>query len=53
MKLAEIREEYLKFYESKGHTRVASALVTTVKTDKSLLFMNSGMVAFKDIFIEK
>ncbi|MHA1540891.1 MAG: alanine--tRNA ligase [Alphaproteobacteria bacterium] len=53
MKLSEIREEYLKFYESKGHTRVASTPVTTGQADKSLLFMNSGMVAFKDIFLEK
>ncbi|MFT5661333.1 MAG: alanyl-tRNA synthetase [Sulfurimonas sp.] len=43
-----IREEYLKFFESKNHTRVASAPL--VPEDATLLFNNAGMVPFKSIF---
>ena len=49
MKSAEIREKFLKYFESKGHTIVrASSLVPT--NDPTLLFANSGMVQFKDVF---
>jgi len=44
----DIREEYLKFFESKNHTRVASGPL--VPEDASLLFNNAGMVPFKSIF---
>ena len=44
----DIREEYLKFFESKNHNRVASAPL--VPEDASLLFNNAGMVPFKSIF---
>lgn len=44
----DIREEYLKFFESKNHSRVASAPL--VPEDASLLFNNAGMVPFKTIF---
>jgi len=43
-----IREEFLKFFESKNHTRVASAPL--VPDDATLLFNNAGMVPFKSIF---
>lgn len=43
-----IREEYLKFFESKNHNRVASAPL--VPDDATLLFNNAGMVPFKSIF---
>ena len=43
-----IREEYLKFFESKNHERVASAPL--VPEDATLLFNNAGMVPFKSIF---
>jgi len=43
-----IREEYLKFFESKQHNRVASAPL--VPDDATLLFNNAGMVPFKSIF---
>ena len=43
-----IREEYLKFFESKNHTRIASGPL--VPEDATLLFNNAGMVPFKSIF---
>jgi alanyl-tRNA synthetase len=44
----DIREEFLKFFESKQHERVASAPL--VPDDATLLFNNAGMVPFKSIF---
>lgn len=44
----DVREEFLKFFESKKHTRVPSAPL--VPEDASLLFNNAGMVPFKSIF---
>ena len=44
----DIREEFLRFFESKNHTRVASAPL--VPDDATLLFNNAGMVPFKSIF---
>lgn len=44
----DIREEFLKYFESKNHTRVASSPL--VPEDASLLFNNAGMVPFKSIF---
>jgi alanyl-tRNA synthetase len=44
----DIREEFLKFFESKNHERVASAPL--VPDDATLLFNNAGMVPFKSIF---
>ncbi len=43
-----IREEFLEFFEKKGHTIVPSAPL--VPHDASLLFVNAGMVPFKSIF---
>jgi alanyl-tRNA synthetase len=43
-----IREEFLKFFESKNHDRVSSAPL--VPDDATLLFNNAGMVPFKSIF---
>ena len=43
-----IREEYLRFFESKNHARIASAPL--VPEDATLLFNNAGMVPFKSIF---
>jgi alanyl-tRNA synthetase len=49
MKLADIREKFLAFFESKGHTRVASSPLF-IASDPTLMFVNSGMVQFKDVF---
>ena len=50
MKTSQIRETFLKFYESKGHTIVHSSPVVP-GNDPTLLFTNAGMNQFKDVFL--
>lgn len=46
----EIKQQFLKFFESKGHKIVPSAPIV-VKGDPTLMFTNAGMNQFKDYFL--
>ncbi len=50
MNVSDIREKFLAFFASQGHTRVASSPLVP-GNDPTLLFTNSGMVQFKDVFL--
>ncbi len=52
MKSAEIRSSFLEYFKSKGHTIVASSPLVPAN-DPTLLFTNSGMVQFKEVFLGK
>jgi alanyl-tRNA synthetase len=48
--VADIRKTFLDFFASKGHTVVASSPLVP-GNDPTLMFTNSGMVQFKDVFL--
>jgi alanyl-tRNA synthetase len=50
MSVADIRKIFLDFFASKGHTVVASSPLVP-GNDPTLMFTNSGMVQFKDVFL--
>jgi alanyl-tRNA synthetase len=52
MKSSEIRASFLEYFRSKGHAIVASSSLVPAD-DPTLLFVNSGMVQFKDVFLGK
>src|SRR4026208_1075881 len=52
MKSSEIRSSFLEYFRSKGHAVVASSPLVPA-SDPTLLFVHSGMVQFKDVFLGK
>jgi alanyl-tRNA synthetase len=52
VKSDEIRSSFLEYFRSKGHTVVSSSSLVPAN-DPTLLFVNSGMVQFKDVFLGK
>src|ERR1039457_4746659 len=50
MKSSEIRQKFLDYFASKGHTVVASSSLVPHE-DPTLLFTNAGMNQFKDVFL--
>jgi len=52
MKSSDIRASFLEYFRSKGHTVVPSSPLVPAN-DPTLLFVNSGMVQFKDVFLGK
>ncbi|MCP4701244.1 MAG: alanine--tRNA ligase [Gammaproteobacteria bacterium] len=47
---AKLRQDFLDFFQSKGHTVVASSPLVPAN-DSTLMFTNAGMVQFKDVFV--
>src|ERR1019366_9396422 len=50
MESSKVRQTFLDFFKSKGHHIVPSAPMV-VKNDPTLMFNNSGMAPFKDLFL--
>jgi alanyl-tRNA synthetase len=49
---AELRQAFLDFFKARGHEVVASSSLVPAE-DPTLLFVNAGMVQFKDVFLGK
>ena len=53
MKTSEIRQLFLQYFERQGHRRVASSAVIGPADDPTVMWTNSGMIQFKDVFLGK
>ena len=53
MKTSEIRQRFLQYFERQGHRRVASSAVIGPADDPTVMWTNSGMIQFKDVFLGK
>ncbi len=53
MKTSELRKRFLDYFERNGHRRVASSSVVGPADDPTVMWTNSGMIQFKDVFLGK
>ncbi len=53
MKTSELRKRFLDYFEKNGHRRVASSSVVGPADDPTVMWTNSGMIQFKDVFLGK
>ena len=53
MKTSEIRQRFLQYFERQGHRRVTSSAVIGPADDPTVMWTNSGMIQFKDVFLGK
>jgi alanyl-tRNA synthetase len=53
MKTSELRQRFLQYFEHQGHRRVASSAVIGPADDPTVMWTNSGMIQFKDVFLGK
>ncbi|HXC16580.1 MAG TPA: alanine--tRNA ligase [Holophagaceae bacterium] len=50
---SELRKRFLDYFEQNGHRRVASSSVVGPADDPTVMWTNSGMIQFKDVFLGK
>jgi len=53
MKTSELRQRFLNYFEMNGHRKVASSSVVGPADDPTVMWTNSGMIQFKDVFLAK
>jgi alanyl-tRNA synthetase len=53
MKTSELRTRFLEYFEKQAHRRVASSSVVGPADDPTVMWTNSGMIQFKDVFLGK
>jgi alanyl-tRNA synthetase len=53
MKTSELRQRFLQYFERQGHRRVTSSAVIGPADDPTVMWTNSGMIQFKDVFLGK